>query len=1260
MYHGSSEQFTQFDRRKAKGSGSFGRGFYFTNSDSHASTYGNLYKVYLNVENPVEYGRANITRAQLEAFLEAVAENEDYSIENYGTYDAAEIANNILNRESKIDAFRAIQDVSITAIGDMVEAVELFNSVNGTDFDGIVSATETVAFYPEQVKRVDNKNPTSSRDIRYSAKDEVDVEAGGETEFEQTRAKLTEVKKEKAKVQGQYTRHKNADERRKYRERSLRSINELYQLIAHPSTKKNAPESVREPIARFLRALEMEGRMVQEEPTKPTPPGANATPEQVRSYKARMVVYERRLEAFKTNSRQKTGRSMKWAEQMNFLSQALAGLNPDSGSDAGFSLVIHPALAERMSEFAKANASVSISEMKAAQLKELSEILSQIKSAISKSNKQIRTQRAVTTAAFGTASIAEMESRKKFNNSPRGQMYNLGMHHGVGQMDAISYFERLGDTAALIGRELREGQDEYINHIRETVEFASDAFNPKDAHAWQDEKSAKTFHLKDGDVTLTPAQIMNLYLLSQRGDARSHLEGDGIEVIRKNGRKTVYENSRITEEDIRTIIGTLTDEQRAVAKKLQQYMQTVAGWGNEATLEAYGFRRFGDNNYWRMKVSGTSVASKADQSVKNADLFALVNSGFTKETQKNATNALIIEDVFTAFAEHCVEMAEYSAYLVPVIDAMKWYNWRGKDANTGRTIETKRAMRDSFGDDALRFFENFMGQINGGANRNVPRTLIDKATRLVKRASVGANLSVIAQQPTAIVRAVAMIDPKYVAQGAMGGWNVKLAERYSPIVYWKSIGYFDTGVGRSVADTITGAGTLIEKLGEAQMAPAGFADMVAWNALWNACYAEQKAKHPNQSEEYYKSDAFYQIVGNRLSEVIDKTQVVDSVFHRSAIAASGAAQAFTAFSSEMMKSYNLLTNAFYDARFYNDKEHNSKLRRTVLAHTLNAFAAAMAQAVVGAWRDDDEDKTDERLERWLTKGYGKYTYGERWRVRAAENVIDNLAPWNLVWISKTAIELLGGAYSTSSRVDTKLFSAIGSAIKDAGKIAQACITVANDKDLYELNNTDTFYERVLEEANVAPSKVLYRAVSAFSYATGFGFSNVWRDVQGALSNAKRPDTWTLKDGLYFIEHNDMASASVAINAAIEVKTEVLAAEYPQYSEERAREVAESKLRSEVTSTYKASYVEAYIKGYTNRAGKIRSYMIATGLYGDDDEAPKEVDSVLQDWVVAELKNTYLTARTPAQVQRAIDYLWNTGKWKTEAELNDQLEAWREA
>ena len=168
MYRGGNGDFTVFDRRKSKYSNLYGRGFYFTDSESHAKQYGNARAFYLNITNPVSTTETSITRAQLRKFLEAVAGNEDdFSFENYG-YGAT--VDSVLKSTYGKSDFFMLYDVNQTAIGDMVQAVELFNEVNGTNYNGLILDTETVAFHSNQIKNTDNKTPSSDPDIRYSVR----------------------------------------------------------------------------------------------------------------------------------------------------------------------------------------------------------------------------------------------------------------------------------------------------------------------------------------------------------------------------------------------------------------------------------------------------------------------------------------------------------------------------------------------------------------------------------------------------------------------------------------------------------------------------------------------------------------------------------------------------------------------------------------------------------------------------------------------------------------------------------------------------------------------------------------------------------------------------------------------------------------------------------------------------------------------------------------------------------------------------------
>ena len=166
MYRGDANEFTVFDRKKSKASNLYGRGFYFTDSKSHAQQYGNATEYYLNIINPLSPGQNSITKAQMLNFLKAIEnDGEDYDLYNYGENATAET---VLEEVWGKDDFAMLQDINAGAIGDLVAAIELFNEVNGTNYDGIILPTETVTFKSNQAKKTSNKAPTVSSDTRMS------------------------------------------------------------------------------------------------------------------------------------------------------------------------------------------------------------------------------------------------------------------------------------------------------------------------------------------------------------------------------------------------------------------------------------------------------------------------------------------------------------------------------------------------------------------------------------------------------------------------------------------------------------------------------------------------------------------------------------------------------------------------------------------------------------------------------------------------------------------------------------------------------------------------------------------------------------------------------------------------------------------------------------------------------------------------------------------------------------------------------------
>ena len=173
MYRGGDGDFTVFDRRRVSYSNLYGRGFYFTESKEHAQQYGRARAFYLNITSPLQAGSKTFTQQQVRSYLEAVAEDEDYGLDNYGREATVD---SVLRSVWGKDDFGIITDINASCIGDMVAAAELFNEVNGTSFDGIVVPTETVAFRPEQIKLTDNTKPTEREDVRYQMWDDSPIE----------------------------------------------------------------------------------------------------------------------------------------------------------------------------------------------------------------------------------------------------------------------------------------------------------------------------------------------------------------------------------------------------------------------------------------------------------------------------------------------------------------------------------------------------------------------------------------------------------------------------------------------------------------------------------------------------------------------------------------------------------------------------------------------------------------------------------------------------------------------------------------------------------------------------------------------------------------------------------------------------------------------------------------------------------------------------------------------------------------------------
>lgn len=168
MYRGDNEDISTFDRKYSKKTNLYGTGFYFTNEPSHAMTYGKSKTYYLNIENPLNTDKLTITPQMVFNIVKAVAENEDYGIENYGYSATVKSVADMLMKEHNTD-FSILYDLNQTCVGDLVELTLFFNKINKTTFDGFILPTETVVFDNSQIKSTTNEQITENIETEYQA-----------------------------------------------------------------------------------------------------------------------------------------------------------------------------------------------------------------------------------------------------------------------------------------------------------------------------------------------------------------------------------------------------------------------------------------------------------------------------------------------------------------------------------------------------------------------------------------------------------------------------------------------------------------------------------------------------------------------------------------------------------------------------------------------------------------------------------------------------------------------------------------------------------------------------------------------------------------------------------------------------------------------------------------------------------------------------------------------------------------------------------
>lgn len=795
---------------------------------------------------------------------------------------------------------------------------------------------------------------------------------------------------ERVREQNRASRERASERRRASatRKRIERVVQRMTRKLERPSDTQHIPQSLRGVVADFLAAIDTSSSNRRNERAG----GA-------------------------------TKKTLAWQalqERLNEISRAEAR---EDYSD--FYAVIDPDLTDRVKELIQQGVPERISDLTAGQLEELYKVVRAVeRGIIDYDNIRINGQMAsATEAARGIIEDTRnsWKEERKTGKVTKFRKWDL--------LDPVRFSDMLGTHFQGVYNELRMGESRKIRLWEEVASFFDDLkkdmkLSNRKLRRLETDTIEVTLTRGNRKVKMTRAQAMSLYLTDKREQGRRHLysrdgkdAGGGFRLTDEQGREnlTLYQ---LDPTEVRIITDQLTTEEKALADQLQQFTaQNVSRWGNEASRAVYGYNKFTERNYWPIstdpnwtRAEASVEAGQKDQTIKNL--------GMTKALNENASNPVMIDSIFNVFSKHATQMAAYGAYLEPIENLNKVINWNTRHGGDWRSV--REAMSKAQGSQSIRYLNELLRNINGQARED--RSPIETWLGRAKAVSVAANLRVVAQQPTSILRASAVIPERYILMGLAGRTDTEEFYNTVPLARWKNWGFFGDGVGGSnIKELMIGKTRAYDRTIDKTMMLAGAADDITWKALYRATQHWVNADFKRRGEAT-GTEAYRQEVERRFVDMIDRTQVVDSVFEKApALQRGGLWRLLTSFRSEPIKSYNLLMGSARDLINKSSARRDKAGRNFVKAvwgFASSAMLNALIVSLIDVGRDDDDDEE-------LVDKYGQALLGDTiwnglikkeedvtgWDVAKGileGNLAENINPLGLVPIVSDIISMMQG------------------------------------------------------------------------------------------------------------------------------------------------------------------------------------------------------------------------------------------------------------
>lgn len=673
-------------------------------------------------------------------------------------------------------------------------------------------------------------------------------------------------------------------------------------------------------------------------------------------------------------------------------------------------------IAQSLKTMAETLADKKVTNLSLEESQIVADVIANIRHIIENDNKAFIAGQKKNFSQYGDATferLSEMSDRK--DDTKLAQAKNKVEDMLSKNVTPIYFFKNLGGAfKTLFDDIMYTGQEGYAFDLVKYKKEMSDIMNKYHVNNWYNDGERLTFRTeKTGEmIELDRGHALSLYATWQREGTNTaqnanHLALGGFIYAKdadvKNKEVSKRRAHPITIKDMQQVTNWLTKEQMDFANEMATgYMSgTLAERGNETTRELYGYDKFKEEYYFPYRSSRDYLSTDPTSKRQTDTQRTLRGWGSAKETKFRANNPIILDDFMQVVARHTNEMLTFANFTVPADNMTRLLNYRvdaDEDGEWDRAAamgSVRNELARVYGDATVNYINEFLYDLGGGAI-NDDRTRTGKMLSLFKKNAVMASASVAIQQPSAIMRAMALVSPRYFVGkpiNPMKSWNEMI--KYSGVGVIKEIGRADMNTGLTAVewlkDTLKPANAWEKTKGTFEnltgWAPEKM-DQLTWGVMWEAIKRETEANGNDLSTEEGMKAA-----GRRFSEVMNYTQVYDSTLSRSAAmrSNSGLDKMLTAFMAEPTVSYNLLQDAILhkgDTTY----EGRVTVRRALAAYTANVLLNAMLKSIVTAARKDDD----------------KRTYLEKYIGDVAGNFTGDMNPLTLVPVARDVVSIFDG------------------------------------------------------------------------------------------------------------------------------------------------------------------------------------------------------------------------------------------------------------